>query len=230
MTVRPASLAAAGTSTLVEGSPDSGVVVVLAHGAGADMRADFMTAVAGGLVARGHAVCRFNFAYADKGRRSPDRADALEETYERVVAAVRTDLEFDRLIIGGKSMGGRIASQIAASGTEVDGVVFLGYPLHPPGKPERLRAEHLRRVRAPMLFIEGTRDPFCPLETLYGVLADVDAHTEVAVIEDGDHSFKVRKSSGRSTTDAWAEVITATDDWIRRTSSSWQDERAPGRS
>jgi uncharacterized protein len=194
-------------------------VVVLAHGAGVDMHADFMSEVAAGLVAGGHAVCRFNFPYADKGRRSPDRADVLEETYERVVRAVKKDLEFDSLIIGGKSMGGRIASQIAASGTEVDGLVFLGYPLHPPGKPERLRSEHLSRVRARMLFIEGTRDPFCPLETLYTVLEDVDAQTEVAVIEDGDHSFKVRKSSGRSTRDAWAEVIAATDDWIRRTSS-----------
>jgi predicted alpha/beta-hydrolase family hydrolase len=213
------SLRAAGTSILVEGSPESGVVVVLAHGAGADMHAHFMGEVAGGLVARGHAACRFNFAYADKGRRSPDRADVLEQTYERVVDAVRKDLEFDRLIIGGKSMGGRIASQIAAAGAEVDGLVFLGYPLHPPGKPERLRAEHLSRVRAPMLFIEGTRDPFCPLETLYSVLEDLDAQTEVAAIEDGDHSFKVRKSSGRSTSDAWAEVIAATDGWIRRTSS-----------
>lgn len=219
MTAGSASLAAAGISTLVEGSPESGVVVVLAHGAGADMHADFMSEVAGGLVARGHAVCRFNFAYVDKGRRSPDRADVLEQTYDRVVEAVRKDLEFDRLIIGGKSMGGRIASQIAAAGTEVDGVVFLGYPLHPPGKPERLRAEHLSRVRAPMLFIEGTRDPFCRLETLDAVLEDLDAQTEVAVIEGGDHSFKVRKSSGRSTTDAWAEVIAASDDWIRRTSS-----------
>jgi uncharacterized protein len=219
VTTRAASLAAAGTSTLVEGSPDSGVVVVLAHGAGADMHAEFMNGMAGGLIERGHAVCRFNFAYADKGRRSPDRSDVLEETYDRVVQAVREDLEFDRLIIGGKSMGGRIASQIAARGTKVDGVVFLGYPLHPPGKPERLRSEHLSRVGAPMLFVEGTRDPFCPLETLYAVLEDLDAQTEVAVIEDGDHSFKVRKSSGRSTTDAWAEVIAATDDWVRRTSS-----------
>jgi predicted alpha/beta-hydrolase family hydrolase len=219
VTAGPASLTGAGTSTLVEGSPASGVVLVLAHGAGADMHADFMGNVAGGLVARGHAVCRFNFSYADKGRRSPDRADVLEATFTRVVEAVKGHLQFDRLIIGGKSMGGRIASQIAASGTDVDGLVFLGYPLHPPGKPERLRVEHLSRVRAPMLFVEGTRDPFCPLATLYRVLEDVGAHTEVAVIDDGDHSFKVRKSSGRSTTDAWAEVVAATDDWIGRTSS-----------
>jgi predicted alpha/beta-hydrolase family hydrolase len=209
-------LAAAGTSTLLEGSPDSGVVLVLAHGAGADMHGDFMTSVAGGLVERGHAVCRFNFHYADKGRRSPDRADVLEATYERVVEAVGQELEFDRLIIGGKSMGGRIASQIAASGTEIDGLVFLGYPLHPPGRPDRLRAEHLSKVRAPMLFVEGTRDPFCPLETLYKVLEDVDAKTDVAVIEGGDHSFKVRKASGGSTADAWAEVVAKTDDWISR--------------
>lgn len=217
MTPAPATLHGTGTSTLVEGSPDGGVVFVLAHGAGADMHGDFMSAVAAGLVGRGHAVCRFNFPYADKGRRSPDRADVLEDTYRRVVDAVRDTLVFDRIIVGGKSLGGRVASQIAAAGAAIEGLVFLGYPLHPPGKPERLRAEHLKRVRAPMLFVEGTRDPFCPLATLQAMLEDIEAPAEIAVIDDGDHSFKVPKSSGRSTADAWDEVVAATDDWIRRT-------------
>jgi uncharacterized protein len=180
------------------------------------MHGDFMTTVAGELTERGHAVCRFNFPYADAGRRSPDRAEVLEAVFEHVVGAVREELTFDRLVIGGKSMGGRIASHLAAGGSDVEGLVFLGYPLHPPGKPERLRAEHLSRIRAPMLFVEGTRDPFCPLDTLNKVLGDVPAPTEVAVIDEGDHSFKVRKSSGRSTQDAWAEVVAATDDWITR--------------
>jgi uncharacterized protein len=92
--------------------------------------------------------------------------------------------------------------------------VFLGYPLHPPGRPDRLRVAHLADITIPMLFVEGTRDPFCPLETLEKTLAELRAPTKVAVIEDGDHSFKVRKSSGRSTTEAWAEVVDAVATWL----------------
>ena len=113
------------------------------------------------------------------------------------------------MVLGGKSMGGRIASNIAASGSAVEGLVFFGYPLHPPGRPERIRDAHLKDITCPMLFIEGTRDPFCPLDTLKKVLAKVPAATSTHVIEGGDHSFKVPKSSGRSTDDAWDEVVDA---------------------
>ena len=111
-------------------------------------------------------------------------------------------------------MGGRIASHVSASGEPLDGLVFLGYPLHPPGRPERIRDAHLPDVKAPMLFVEGTRDPFCPLETLDAVLERLDTPTEVAVIEDGDHSFKVRKSSGRTSKEALTEVVEAVAGWI----------------
>lgn len=111
-------------------------------------------------------------------------------------------------------MGGRIASHVSANGIDVDGLVFFGYPLHPPGRPERLRDEHLYKVDAPMLFVEGTRDPFCPLATLESVRGKIGARTDLVVIDDGDHSFKVRKSSGRTTQDAWTELVDKSAEWI----------------
>jgi predicted alpha/beta-hydrolase family hydrolase len=177
------------------------------------MHHPFMATAADGLAQKGHRVVRFNFVYAEAGRKGPDRQPVLEATYRAVIDHLKA---IDKLVIGGKSMGGRIASHLAASGTEADGVLFLGYPLHPPGKPERIRDEHLHDITIPMLFIEGTRDPFCPLDTLERVRKELRAPTEVAVIEDGDHSFKVRKSSGRSTDDAWNEVVEAAAMWVER--------------
>lgn len=198
--------------SLVDGSSET--VVVLAPGAGADMRAEFMEVFAKGLAAHGLCVVRFNFAYAEQGRKSPDRQPVLEETYRAVVDHIRATLSPATLVLGGKSMGGRIASHIAASGADVDGLVFLGYPLHPPGRPERLRDAHLYEISAPMLFVEGTRDPFCPLDTLEKVRAKITAPTTLHVVDDGDHSLKVRKSSGRSTPEAWDDAIGAVGKWI----------------
>jgi predicted alpha/beta-hydrolase family hydrolase len=202
-------------SLLHDGPVGAPALVVLAHGAGGDMRSAFMETVAAGLHDAGFAVTRFNFPYAERGRKSPDRNDVLENVFFAVVEEARRKRSPERFVIGGKSMGGRIASQIAAGGADLDGLVFLGYPLHPPGRPERLRAEHLRAVNTPMLFVEGTRDPFCPLETLEEVRTSLVAESEVAVIADGDHSFRVRKSSGRSTAEAWKEVVAATAGWLQ---------------
>lgn len=113
-------------------------------------------------------------------------------------------------------MGGRIASHIVADGTQADGLVYLGYPLHPPGRPERIRDAHLGDIKTPQLFVEGTRDPFCPLETLAEVIGKRRLKADVVVIDDGDHSLKVRKSSGRSTEQAWDEAIGAIETWIGR--------------
>jgi uncharacterized protein len=200
-------------SSIVNGPDEATATIVLAPGAGADMRAEFMEVFAAGLGARALRVVRFNFAYAEQGRKSPDRQPVLEETYRAIVDHVRTAISPDKLVLGGKSMGGRIASHIVASGTEVDGLVFLGYPLHPPGRPERIRDAHLYELKTPMLFVEGTRDPFCPLETLEAVRAKITAPTDLFVVEDGDHSLKVRKSSGRSTAEAWQEAIDAVAGW-----------------
>jgi predicted alpha/beta-hydrolase family hydrolase len=202
-------------SALVDG-PTEAPVLILGHGAGAGIRSDFMEFVATGLAARGTRVTRFNFAYLEAGKKSPDRQPILEETYRAVVEHVRRKEQPERLFLGGKSLGGRIASHIVAEGVEADGLVFLGYPLQPPGRPDRLRNAHLNGISAPMLFVEGTRDPFCPLDTLEKVRADLVAPTEIAVIDGGDHSLRVRKSSGRSTEDAWTEAVEGVADWIER--------------
>ncbi|HVF52100.1 MAG TPA: alpha/beta family hydrolase [Actinomycetota bacterium] len=199
-------------STLWDGPRNAATTVVLGHGAGADMTSDFMAIFADGLARADMGVLRFNFLYTDAGRRSPDKPALLESTLAAVAEEARPRGK-GKLVLGGKSMGGRIASQVAAAGTPADGLLFLGYPLHPPGKPERIRDAHLYGLEIPMLFIEGTRDPFCPLPALDRVLKKLPA-AQLAVIEDGDHSFKVRKSSGRSTPDAWAEAVDRAVEWI----------------
>jgi predicted alpha/beta-hydrolase family hydrolase len=203
-------------SALWDGPREPGTLVVLAPGAGADLRAEFMEHFARRLSERGATVCRFNFLYSERGRKTPDRQPVLETTYREVLELALRDERPDRVVLGGKSMGGRIASHIVASGVEVDGLAFLGYPLHPPGKPERIRAAHLRDITMPMLFVAGTRDPFCPLETLDRVRKELHAPTEVFVVEGGDHSLKVRASSGRSTSRGWDDAATALADWVDR--------------
>ena len=191
-----------------------GVTVVVAHGAGTAMDHPFLVAFADGLAARGVATARFNFPYTERGDRAPDRAPVLEACYRAVLDAVRADPALaGRLVIGGKSIGGRMASHLAASGDDVDGLLFLGYPLHPAGRPQQLRAAHLPRIAAPMLFLTGTRDALCPLETLRPILAGLPRAT-LHVVEDADHSFAVRKKSGRTAGEVMEELIAASGDWI----------------
>jgi hypothetical protein len=198
-----------------DGPDDGAAVIVLAPGAGGGLDGAFMKRVARGLADHGLQVCRFNFGYTEKGRRSPDKQPLLEETYRDVVRSVRPVAGRRPLFLGGKSMGGRIASHIVAGGEAAAGLILLGYPLHPPGRPDRIRDEHLRAIDIPMLFVEGTRDPFCPLETLERARGSITARTSVVVINDGDHSFKVPKASGRTTEAAWQEVIEAVARWVR---------------
>lgn len=209
---RKVKLPGGSVTCVTDGPRDASTSFLFAPGAGAGIHSDFMSFVADGLASSGLAVTRFNFPYLEAGRRSPDRQPILEETYATVLETVAGDA--GRVFIGGKSMGGRIASHVVAGGVRVDGLVFFGYPLHPPGRPDRLRDEHLYKIECPMLFVEGTRDPFCPLETLETVRRRIEAPTEVAIIDDGDHSFKVRKSSGRVTQDAWTEVVERAVAWI----------------
>jgi predicted alpha/beta-hydrolase family hydrolase len=209
-----ATLAAGEVSWLADGPSDAETIVVLAHGAGSPMDSPYMEAFAEGLAAAEVRVVRFNFLYSQAGKRAPDRGPVLEQTFEGILEYVRAEWSPPRLVAGGKSLGGRIASQIAARGVECDGLVFLGYPLHPPGRPDRMRDEHLYDLAVPMLFVEGTRDPFCPLPTLEKVVAGLRGPARIAVIEDGDHSLKVPKSSGRSTEGAWAEGVAAVVAWL----------------
>ena len=190
--------------------------VVLAHGAGAPMHAPLLADVAERLAAHGLAAVRFNFPYAERGARVPDRAPVLEACYRAVLAQVRGDARLSgRLIIGGKSMGGRMASHLAAAGEAVDGLLFLGYPLHPAGKPEHLRAAHLSRIAVPMLFVSGTRDALCRLDLLAGVLRSLPLAIQ-HVVEGGDHSFAVRRRAGRDRAAVLEEITAACVDWLRR--------------
>lgn len=177
----------------------------------------FMSEAATRIAAGGISVVRFNFPYVENGKKAPDRRVVLEDAYAAVTDHVRSELKPKRLFLGGKSMGGRIASYLPGRGVSCDGLVFLGYPLHPPGRPERIRDEHLYDLRLPILFVEGTRDPFCPLDLLEQVRAKIPGAAEVHVIADGDHSFKVRKSSGRSNDQALDQAATAVIRWMKRT-------------
>lgn len=201
-------------TTVVDGPRTATDLFFLAPGAGADIHSDFMSFMSDSLATAGLKVCRFNFPYLEVGRRTPDRQPTLEDTYRAVVEARGRGFE-GRIFVGGKSMGGRIASHVVATGLDVDGLVYFGYPLHPPGRPEKIRDQHLYDIAAPMLFVEGTRDPFCPLGALDRVRAKLSL-ADLAVIDDGDHSFKVRKSSGRSTSDAWSEAAEAASGWISK--------------
>jgi predicted alpha/beta-hydrolase family hydrolase len=196
-----------------DGSEGASTVLILGHGAGAGSTSEFMDRFAGGLADDHLRVCRFDFAYMAAGRKSPDRQSVLEQAFSELAESVRGGHE--NLLLGGKSMGGRIASTIVAAGFPADALVFLGYPLHPPGRPDRIRDAHLHDVGVPMLFVEGTRDPFCPLDTLERVRAEITAESDVVVIDDGDHSLKVRKSSGRETAAAWDEAIERIKGWLK---------------
>lgn len=194
-----------------------GVTLVLGHGAGADQTSPFMTAFATGLAARGVDVLTFNFLYTEQGRRAPDVNNKLEACTRAAIEAARDLRQFkaNRLMIGGKSLGGRIASQVAAAGVEgLAGLVFLGYPLHPPGKTDRQRAAHLPQIQAPMLFVQGTRDPFGTSAELSEVLKTLKLRAAIHEVAGGDHSFTVTKSSPVSQEEVYAAAQDAIAQWI----------------
>ena len=182
--------------------------LVLAHGAGHGMNTRLLVDIGEALAERGVAVLRFNFPYAEVGRQRPDPQPRLEACYRAVAEAVAA--EFPQPFVGGKSMGGRIASNIVADGFPTAGLAFLGYPLHPPGQPERIRDAHLRHIDAPMLFLQGTRDPFATPDLLHRTIAALPFAT-LREIAGGDHSFKVR---GRSSADVTKELADAIDEFV----------------
>ena len=183
------------TEFLFDGPKDAARTVALAHGAGAPMDSPFMAAFAEGLAARGHRVARFEFPYMagrrEGRRRGPDSPRVLRETW---LAAIET-LGAAALVIGGKSLGGRIASMVADE-AGVRGLLCLGYPFHPPGRPEKLRTEHLAGLATPSLIIQGTRDSLGNQTEVAGY--DLSPAIAVHWMEDGDHNFKPRKASGRT--------------------------------
>jgi predicted alpha/beta-hydrolase family hydrolase len=190
--------------------------VLIAHGAGADMRSQFVSTIHSGLAREGYVAVKFNFPYTEGRRRAPDPRPVLERCYRAVLDAVTRDraLRPPWVAIGGKSLGGRIATYLAASGAPVRGVLLLGYPLHPAGKPEKLRADHLSTIGVPTLFVQGTRDALCDLSRLRDVLARVPRAT-LHTIEGGDHSFRLSRRAGRPDAEVWAEIVAIAARWLR---------------
>jgi hypothetical protein len=189
---------------LIDG-PNGTRTIALAPGAGAGMDTPFMAFFATHLVDRGFRVVRFEFPYMASFRKTgkrkpPDREPVLRETWLRVIELVGRK----GVVIGGKSMGGRIASLVADE-AGVEGLVCLGYPFHPVGKPDRLRVEHLKTIKTPTLIVQGERDPFGNREEVAGY--GLSSAMQIRWIEDGDHSFKPRKSSGRTETQNWDAAI-----------------------
>jgi predicted alpha/beta-hydrolase family hydrolase len=189
--------------------------LVLGHGAGAGMDHPFMAGFSRAISGEGVATLRFNFPYIERGRRSPDPERVLREAWLGAYDAGVARSGGKVVLAGGKSLGGRIASMCVADGMPAAGIVFLGYPLHPPGKPERIRDEHLYRIEVPMLFLHGTGDPFATLELLTKVIAKLGALAEDVPIEGGDHSFNVRGKK-RDAREVGAELAGVAAPFIRR--------------
>jgi predicted alpha/beta-hydrolase family hydrolase len=170
--------------------------LVLAHGAGAGQTSPFMVRFARGMALREISAATFDFPYIAARRKVPDRAPVLEQSWREALDAAKAALAGLPLVIGGKSMGGRIASHIAAQGCDgVDGLLFLGYPLHPPGKPEQRRDAHLPSIAERMLFVQGTRDAFGTAAEIAALLPSL-RHAELYEVAGGDHSFKVSGRKG----------------------------------
>jgi predicted alpha/beta-hydrolase family hydrolase len=198
----------AGVTAAWDRPSDARVLLVLAHGAGGDHNDAFLRSLAASLVDVGVATLRFNFPYREAGRRAPGSQSQSEDCYRAIVEHVRD--EGLPLFCGGKSYGGRMATHIAGNGVPMDGLVLLSYPLHPPGKPDRLRDAHLHDVSSPMLFVQGTRDPFATPELLETTVRSLAA-ANLVHLEGGDHSLNVR---GRARADVVGEVSDSVRDFL----------------
>jgi predicted alpha/beta-hydrolase family hydrolase len=213
--------AGAVTTALVyeAGAREAGApALILGHGAGAGQRSPFMVDFARALAALGIDTITFNFLYTEQRRRIPDRGPALEACYRAVIAAVRSSIGASRaLFIGGKSMGGRIATQVAAADPQLPltGLVLLGYPLHPPGRPAERRDKQLPAIARPMLFVQGARDAFGTPAELGPVLAPLRPEATLHVVTGGDHSFKLGRKDPAAQTAAYDDVQRTIAEWIQ---------------
>lgn len=189
---------------------------ILAHGAGAGMTHQFMEAVAAGLCERDIATLRYQFPYMEKAGKRPDAPDLAHATVRAAVEEAARCCPGLALFAGGKSFGGRMTSQAQAIAplVGVHGIVFLGFPLHPAGKPSDARAQHLSDVHVPMLFIQGTRDKLAELPLLEPVLKRLGASASLHPVQEADHSFHVPARSGRNDRDAMNEILATVSAWI----------------
>lgn len=190
---------------------DRETAIILAHGAGQGIQSPFMQYFHSALAEGGLLAVHFNFEYMEAGRKIPDPQPKMQALYRQVVAEVLSKYQPKRVLIGGKSMGGRVASYITANTPEVDGLVFLGYPLHPPGKKDQLRDQHLYTIEKPMLFLSGTRDTFAERSLLESVIHKIGQRASLVWIEGGDHSLKVKRSG----TESWKSAVETILRWAR---------------
>jgi len=206
---------------LYESARDPLAWLILAPGAGAGHDSAFIVGFARALASRGLHVVTFNFPYLERGRRVPDTNVTLEKCWDAVLRAVRERAgAASPLFAGGKSMGGRIASQVAVRRDPLvspKGLVFLGYPLHPPGRPDERRTAHWPHLHLPALFVQGSRDPFGTPEELRAALAGFGGDSRVMIVDGGDHSFKVPRSAGRPQDAVHADIQDAIVAWVRDT-------------
>jgi predicted alpha/beta-hydrolase family hydrolase len=219
LTIRPQAGAATTALVYAASGDGAGASLILAHGAGAGQRSTFMVDFGTALSALGIDVVTFNFPYIEQGRKIPDRAPVLEACYRAVILGVRAELESAKrlLCIGGKSMGGRIATQVAAADGSLPlaGLVLLGYPLHPPGKPEEKRDKHLPAVERPMLFVQGTRDAFGTPDELTPILQLLQPPPTLNPVAQGDHSFKLSRRDPAAQAAVYTAIQRAIAVWIR---------------
>ena len=201
---------------LLERPPGARWLYVLAHGAGAGMRHPFMAGIAEALAARSIATLRWEFDYMAAGRRRPDPPAALIAAVRAACAAARELAPDLRLVAGGKSMGGRMTSRAIAEAAEprVEGLVFLGFPLHPAKQPGTSRADHLREVHLPLLFVQGTRDALAEPALLRPIIDSLGSRATLVEIDEADHGFSVPRRSGRDTSGVMAEIADALVAWL----------------
>lgn len=203
------------TSAVFEPATAGGsALFVCAHGAGGHIADRGILGAAQALRARGFDLVRFNFLYREQGLRRPDTMERLKACVAAVVSHARKELGPRTLILGGRSMGGRAASMLAADGFACDGLLLLAYPLHPAGKPDALRAAHLPSIQAPVLCFNGTRDALCQRELMERVLSTVRAPWAMHWLEGADHAFHVLKSSGRTDDEVLNEIGDASQAWL----------------
>ena len=206
-------------SGLLQLPPAATACFVFAHGAGAGMDHPSMTAIAAELAARSIATLRFQFLYMERGSRRPDSPSLCHETVRAAVAEAARRAPKLTLMAGGRSFGGRMTSQAQAIEPlpGVKGLAFIGFPLHPAGKPSVERAEHLRDVRIPILFLQGTRDELAKLELLQPLIDQLGARATLKLLQDADHSFHVPARTGRKDAEVRAEMLDALAAWIEQT-------------
>ena len=205
-------------SGLLDIPPNARACFVFAHGAGAGMQHPSMTSVAEDLSKQGIATLRYQFPYMERGSRRPDPPALCHATVRAAVGQAAQAASGLPLVAGGRSFGGRMTSQAQALAPlpNVAGLAFLAFPLHPAGRPSQERAEHLAEVEIPMLFLQGTRDELATLDLLQPVVQSLGARATLRLLQDADHSFHVRASSGRRDPDVRQELVLALVDWIDR--------------